>query len=91
MGWGFFYDDVDPALVRSDLEDFPTRNGNVAAWASATLPGPVAAWWLAPGAIAPEAAAVTVPVLVALGERDVSADPKGEPRRLYMERCDPVP
>jgi pimeloyl-ACP methyl ester carboxylesterase len=80
MGWGFFYDDVDAEVVRDDLQDFPTRNGQIPPWASATLPGPVAAWCLAPGAVAPEAAAVTAPVLVAMGERDVIADPKGEPR-----------
>ena len=80
MGWGFFYDDVDPELVRSDLDDFPTRNGNVPTWASGTLPAAVAASCLTPGAVAPEAAAVRVPVLAAFGERDVCADPKGEPR-----------
>jgi alpha-beta hydrolase superfamily lysophospholipase len=80
LGWGFHYDDVDPAIVREDLDAFPTRNGNVPAWASGTLPGAVASWCMAPGAIAPEAAAVRSPVLVAMGERDVIADPKGEPR-----------
>jgi alpha-beta hydrolase superfamily lysophospholipase len=80
MGWGFFYGDVDPEIVRGDLEDFPTRHGRVPPWASGTLPLTVAAWCMAPGAVAPEAAAVTVPVLVAMGERDVIADPKGEPR-----------
>lgn len=80
MGWCFFYDDVDPDLVRRDLQGFPTRNGTVPAWGSATLPASVAAWCMAPGAVAPEAASVTVPVLVAMGERDVIADPKGEPR-----------
>jgi pimeloyl-ACP methyl ester carboxylesterase len=35
---------------------------------------------MAPGAIAPEAAAVGSPVLVAMGERDVIADPRGELR-----------
>lgn len=50
------------------------------AWASATLPVSVAAWCMAPGAIAPEAAAVSCPVLVAMGERDVIADPRGELR-----------
>lgn len=80
MAWGFFYDDVDIELQRRDLIDFPTRNGDVAPWASATLPMAVAASCLTPGAIAPEAAAVTVPVLAAFGERDTCADPKGEPR-----------
>jgi pimeloyl-ACP methyl ester carboxylesterase len=37
-------------------------------------------WCLTPGAIMPEAAAVRVPVLVALGERDVLVDPRGELR-----------
>jgi alpha-beta hydrolase superfamily lysophospholipase len=79
-GWGFHYDDVDPELVRQDLEDFPTRHGNLPPWGSATRPDAVAASSLTPGVIAPEAAAVEVPVLVAMGERDVIADPKGEPR-----------
>lgn len=80
MGWAFFYDDVDPALVEQDLRQFPTRGGDVPPWASATIPLVVSLWCLAPGAIAPEAAGVTVPVLVAMGERDVIADPRGEPR-----------
>jgi pimeloyl-ACP methyl ester carboxylesterase len=80
MGWCFFYDDADPEMVRTDLEDFPTRRGALPPWASATVPGAVGASSLTPGAVAPEAAAVMVPVLVAMGERDVIADPKGEPR-----------
>jgi alpha-beta hydrolase superfamily lysophospholipase len=80
MAWGFHYDDVDRAIVAQDLADFPTRNGNPPPWASTTLPATVAVWCIVPGAIAPEAAAVSVPVLVAMGERDVIADPKGEPR-----------
>lgn len=78
--WGFHYDDVDPEIVRLDLEDFPARHGNLPLWGSATRPGAVAASSLTPGVVAPEAAAVSVPVLVAMGERDVIADPKGEPR-----------
>jgi pimeloyl-ACP methyl ester carboxylesterase len=80
MGWGFHYDDIDPAIVHEDLDEFPTRRATVPPWASATLPQSVASWCMAPGTIAPEAASVTVPVLVAMGERDVIADPKGEPR-----------
>jgi len=80
MQWAFHYDDVDAAIVEADLVDFPTRHGNVPPWGSATVPGAVGLWCIAPGAVAPEAAAVTVPVLVAMGERDVLADPKGEPR-----------
>jgi alpha-beta hydrolase superfamily lysophospholipase len=80
MAWGFHYSDVDPDLIASDLVGFPTRNGNVPPWGSATLPEAVAASCLTPGTIAPEAAAVRCPVLVGMGERDVIADPKGEPR-----------
>ncbi len=80
MGYCFHYDDVDPALVKADLDDFPTRGGDVPAWASATLPQSVASWCMSPGAVASEAAAVGVPVLVAMGERDVIADPRGELR-----------
>src|SRR5262249_59945350 len=50
-----------------------------AAWISATVPGVVASV-MTPGVVAPEAAAVDVPVLSAFGERDVGGDPKGEPR-----------
>ena len=80
LGWGFHFDDVDPEIVKADLVAFPTRNGTVPPWASATLPGAVAGWCMSPGAVAPEAAAVACPVLVAMGERDVIADPRGEVR-----------
>jgi alpha-beta hydrolase superfamily lysophospholipase len=86
MGWGFFFSDVDEELVIADLEDFPARHGKVPPWASATLPEVVAAWCLSPGTVAPEAAAVTCPVLVAMGERDVIADPRGEPRAYLSAR-----
>ena len=40
-------------------------------------------WSATPGGAAPEAAAVRCPVLVALGERDVLVDPRGE-LRAYL-------
>jgi alpha-beta hydrolase superfamily lysophospholipase len=87
MTWGFHYDDVDLEIAAYDLAHF---NGAIfdpairetfqaAPWASVNLPGAVSASSLTPGIIAPEAAAVTVPVLAAFGERDVSADPRREP------------
>ncbi len=86
MAWGFHYDDVDPAVVARDLGDFPTRHGDVPPWGSATVPATVAMWCLAPGAVLAEAAAITSPVLVALGERDVLVDPRGEPRAYESSR-----
>jgi hypothetical protein len=88
MAWGFHYDDVDPAIVELDLAHFnrgihdPASQQGFEAppWASLTTPGAVAMSCLTPGAVAPEAAAVRTPVLVAMGERDVVADPRGEPR-----------
>ena len=80
MAWGFHYDDVDPAVVRRDMDDYPARHGDLPPWGSATIPGTAVLWSLAPGSILAEAAAIRCPVLVALGERDVVVDPRGELR-----------
>lgn len=80
MAWPFHYDDVDPAVVRRDMEDYPARHGDVPPWGSATIPATAVLWCLAPGSTLAEAAAIRTPVLVALGERDVLVDPRGEPR-----------
>ncbi len=80
MAWPFHYDDVDPTVVRRDMEDYPARHGDVPPWGSATIPGTAVLWCLAPGSTLAEAAAIRTPVLVALGERDVLVDPRGEPR-----------
>jgi len=80
MAWGFHYDDVDRAVVRRDLEDYPARHGDLPAWGSATIPMTVALWCVSPGSVLTEAAAIRSPVLVALGERDVLVDPRGDVR-----------
>ncbi len=80
MAWGFHYDDVDPEVVERDMQDFPAPAGDLPPWGSATIPATVAIWSATPGGAAPEAAAVRCPVLVALGERDVLVDPRGELR-----------
>jgi len=80
MAWGFHYDDVDLVVVQRDMDDYPARHGDLPPWASATIPGTAVLWSLAPGAILAEAAAIRCPVLVALGERDVVVDPRGELR-----------
>jgi alpha-beta hydrolase superfamily lysophospholipase len=80
MAWGFHYDDVDAAVVTRDMDDYPARHGDLPPWGSATIPGTAVLWSLAPGSILAEAAAIRCPVLVALGERDVVVDPRGELR-----------
>lgn len=88
MTWGFHYDDVDPEFADADMAHFargiyePSAHEGFErfSWSSFTVPGAVAWSCLTPGAVAPEAAAVSCPVLVALGERDVSVDPPGEIR-----------
>jgi alpha-beta hydrolase superfamily lysophospholipase len=88
MGWGFHYDDVSADIVAQDLAHFARGIHDPAnqkgfqpnPWTSFTTPGAVARSCLTPGCVAPEAAAVAAPVLVAMGERDVIADPRGEAR-----------
>jgi pimeloyl-ACP methyl ester carboxylesterase len=76
---GFHYDDVPRDVVDADMRDYPTRNGRLPPWATDRLPV-VAITMLSPGVVAPEAALIDVPVLVAVGERDVVPDPRAEPR-----------
>jgi alpha-beta hydrolase superfamily lysophospholipase len=73
----FHGDDVDPEIVEADLEGFPART-HQPHWASATAPLE-AVTLLEPGIQAREAAAITVPVFVGCGERDVVPDPWLEP------------
>ena len=80
MAWSFHYDDVDGEVVRRDLEDYPARHGDLPPWGSATIPTTVALWCVSPGSVLTEAAAIRSPVLVALGERDVLVDPRGDVR-----------
>ncbi len=78
----FHWDDEDPALIEADLASYRpyadvTRGDDTTPWGSATVPA-CAVTMMTPGAVAPEAAAIDVPVLVACGERDVVPDPEGE-------------
>ena len=77
--WGFHYDDEPADMVERDMRDYPTRGGDVPVWGSATMP-PCATLMLDPGCVADEAAAITVPVFVGVGERDVCPDPRAEPQ-----------
>lgn len=74
----FHWEDVPADILRADMEGgYPLRK-TAPPWGSLTVP-PCAVTLVTPGAIAPEAAAITVPVLVAVGERDVCPDPHAEP------------
>ncbi len=72
QAWQDHFDDVPIDLVEQDL-----CHDGLPAWRSSTMPAAVF-WMLGPGALAPEAAAVIVPVLSAFGERDVGEDPRSE-------------
>jgi pimeloyl-ACP methyl ester carboxylesterase len=76
--WCFHYDDEPPDLVDQDMRGYPVRE-RMPVWGSATVP-PCAFEMLQPGCVRDDAAAITVPVLVGVGERDVVPDPRAEPK-----------
>ncbi|MFT3967467.1 MAG: hypothetical protein QM690_16455 [Sphingobium sp.] len=90
LAWGFFHDDVPVEVVEANLAHFDQlmfagENGGAvpddsAAWRTMSTLMQVTQASMTPGAVAPEAAAVTVPVLCAMGERDIVPDPAGEAR-----------
>lgn len=86
LAWGFHYDDVSADVVEADLAHYEAISRGVppvaeqSPWNSYTTPADVTRFTLTPGIIAPEAAAVAVPVLSAMGERDLVVDPAGEAR-----------
>lgn len=86
LAWGFHYDDVPAEVVDADLAHYEAiargapPPADQAPWNSYTTPADVARFTLTPGIVAPEAAAITVPVLSAMGERDLVVDPAGEAR-----------
>jgi hypothetical protein len=75
---GFHYDDVPRDIVAADMGGFPVRAA-APPWGTPTAP-PCAISMLSPGVVGPEAAVITVPVFVGVGERDVVPDPRAEPR-----------
>jgi pimeloyl-ACP methyl ester carboxylesterase len=85
LRWAFHYDDVPDDVIVADMTDYPTRQGNVPAWGSATIPA-CAILMPEPGVVAEQAAAIDVPVLVASGEIDVLPDPRAEPAAYATSR-----
>jgi pimeloyl-ACP methyl ester carboxylesterase len=74
----FFYEDVPADIVAADTAGgYPIRDV-APEFGSNTLPLCVIAM-LSPGYVEREAADLTVPVFVGLGERDTAPDPRAEP------------
>jgi len=77
--WPFHFDDEPADVVHADLSAGVDPSIPVPEWKSLTIPS-CAIYMVAPGTVALEAAAITVPVLSAVGERDVVPDPWMEPK-----------
>jgi pimeloyl-ACP methyl ester carboxylesterase len=77
--WSFHYDDEPADIVALDMAASAGKASPLPLWRSATTP-PCGIYMVAPGVVASEAAAIGVPVLLAVGERDVVPDPAAEPR-----------
>jgi pimeloyl-ACP methyl ester carboxylesterase len=81
----FHWEDVPPDILNADLAGgYPLRR-TVPPFGSGTVPT-CALQMMAPGCVSEEAAAVTVPVLVGVGERDVCPDPLAEPKAYASSR-----
>ncbi len=85
IAWIFHHDDEDPALRHEDLRGgFPFRTESVPTWGAA-IP-PVGLSLLNAGLIQKEAAELTIPLLIGVGDRDVCPDPWIEPATYRASR-----
>jgi pimeloyl-ACP methyl ester carboxylesterase len=79
FAWAFHWDNEPADLVALDMaasaEDY---EGPLPPWRSPSTPA-CGIYMVAPGTVATEAASITVPVLIAVGERDVVPNPWLEP------------
>jgi pimeloyl-ACP methyl ester carboxylesterase len=79
FAWSFHYDDEPADIVALDMAASTGGHvGPLPEWRSASIPS-CGGLMVAPGAVASEAASITVPVLVITGERDVVPNPWMEP------------
>jgi pimeloyl-ACP methyl ester carboxylesterase len=77
--WSFHWEDEPADWVALDMQASAGLVDPLPAWRSATTPA-CGVYMVAPGAVALEAASIRVPVLIAVGERDVVPDPWAEPK-----------
>jgi pimeloyl-ACP methyl ester carboxylesterase len=81
----FHWEDVPKDILAADMAGgYPLRK-TVPPFGSATVPT-CALQMMAPGCVAEEAAAITVPVLIGVGERDVCPTPLAEPTAYSSAR-----
>jgi pimeloyl-ACP methyl ester carboxylesterase len=77
--WAFHWDSEPADIVAIDMAaSAETYDGPLPAWRSPSTPA-CGIRMVAPGTVATEAASITVPVLIAVGERDVVPNPWLEP------------
>jgi pimeloyl-ACP methyl ester carboxylesterase len=80
FAWAFHWDDEPADIVALDMAaGLAGPDAEVPAWRSVAPPPSCGVLMVAPGAVATEAASITVPVLIAVGERDVVPNPWMEP------------
>ena len=77
--WAFHWDTEPADIVATDMAaNADTYDGPLPPWRSPSAPS-CGVYMVAPGTVATEAASITVPVLIAVGERDVVPNPWLEP------------
>lgn len=86
FAWSFHYDDEPAEIVKLDMAAAAGKADPLPPWRSATTPA-CGIYMVAPGTVALEAAAITVPVFVGVGERDVVPDPWAE-SKAYKSAID---
>ena len=75
----FYYEDLPSAIREAEMAALADRsNPSAPPWRSATSP-PCDLTLMSSGAMLPEATMIDVPILIAVGERDLTADPRAEP------------
>jgi pimeloyl-ACP methyl ester carboxylesterase len=79
LAWCFHYDGEPADIVALDMAAVAGAADPLPEWRSATMPM-CRMYMVAPGVVAVEAASITVPVLAAVGERDIVPDPWMEPK-----------